>query len=210
MATRVYFKDYLQEQIEHRFAKKSALGADNEIFNNFFNSDYQNDEKILEKIENQLIFNKNLYFMSPALADAHDINLAIDPSDQLPEFILKESFSDYMKLSGINEDYFNEAPFASSVLKEKFKTVKDNGLKVIFIGYGGAVSNILYNSEYPCVFAYFFILLQDFFRFLLTSLYFLSAYDFISYSLRICTIHVSILLTNFLISFPLLLRFRTK
>jgi hypothetical protein len=145
MSIRVHFKDYLQEQIKHRFAKKSALGADNEIFNNFFNSDYQDDEKIIKKIKNQLIFNKNLYFMSSALADAHDVNLAIDPSDQLPEFILKESFSDYMKFSRINEDYFNEAPFASSILKEKFKTVKDNELKVIFIGYGGAVSNILYN-----------------------------------------------------------------
>jgi hypothetical protein len=50
-----------------------------------------------------------------------------------------------MKFSGINEDYFNEAPFASSVLKKNFKTLKDNELDVVFIGYGGAVSNILYN-----------------------------------------------------------------
>ena len=144
MARTVYFKDFLKEAIRHRFAEVSLLGADNDIIHNI--TEYQsNNPEWIKNILNEkgIIFNPNLTYYNAGIQDVtgqYPENIVTHP-----DYILAPGFKKYMELAGIPKRYFKELPFASKSLKKEFGKIPEKKLDIVFIGYGGAVSNILGN-----------------------------------------------------------------
>jgi len=144
MARTVYFKDFLKEAIRHRFAETSLLGADNDIIHNITEYQSNNPEWIEEKLkEKGIIFNPNLTYFNAGIQDVtgqYPENIVLHP-----DYILAPGFKKYMELAGIPKKYFKELPFASKSLKKEFSKINEKQLDIVFIGYGGAVSNVLSN-----------------------------------------------------------------
>jgi len=143
------FVEYLQEEIRHRFSEKSELGSDNVFIHRIFDLDSNDPDEVKKVLQkNGIVFNPNLAFLNPGIADVCNQDLS---SDELyPSYLLTDGFTNYMTGAGISKTYFKDLPFASSVLKNYFKasgskSIPAKDLEIVMIGFGGAMSNILWN-----------------------------------------------------------------
>ena len=128
MAERIYFRDYLMDQIRHRYSEKGLISDDNEFLYNLFNEDYY--------YENGKIFlNENL-----KLLKGDNINY----NEYIPSYIYTKTFWKVMS-KGLPESLKDIKGIKSKKLETVVKKVSKKGIKLCSVGYGGASTNILFN-----------------------------------------------------------------
>ena len=135
-------KKFLEEQIRHRFAPESKLGADNWFISKIFDinsHDVEDVEGMLRRVGS--VFNPNLKLLNVGLNEIEPYDII---GEKYPPFVLKKGFYNYMKEAGINGGYFSTY-FGGKQLKADWKKMVSAELDIVVIGYGGAMSNILYN-----------------------------------------------------------------
>jgi len=144
MSERIYVKENLMETIRQKYASVSKIGADNSIVHKIF--DFWDEEEVTALIEDKgIVFNPNIQL----LQEEFDFNAKFKYNEAINEPLIY----DYLASEGLKEvakhaklDWaINELPYASKVLKEKFTKMKNNQWDFISIGYGGAMSNVLWN-----------------------------------------------------------------
>jgi len=142
MTNRMHFKDYMREQLRHRFAPTSKLGVDNDIIINIMDSSSNDPEWVENLIENKGgLFNPNLKLLNIGLNEIDPYNIL---AEKYPPFVLKKGFASFMQEAGIPKGYYSNY-FGGKSLKTKWKKLQNKNLNVVVIGYGGAMSNILFN-----------------------------------------------------------------
>ena len=144
MSEKIYVKDHIKEMIRQKYAPVSKIGADNSVVHNVFNFfDEEDVKKIIE--ENGILFNPNIQLLQEEFDYASKF--------KYNETINEPLIYDYLASNGLKEvakhaslDWaIKELPYASKKLKKKFNEVKKNQWDFISIGYGGAMSNVLWN-----------------------------------------------------------------
>ena len=118
---------YLQEQIRHRYSTTSILNyKDNEIIHAIFN------ETEIENLAMKNVLNQQIIMFSKNFASKVD-NIKLDPSQIFPPYFKDLQLMKKMKKYGI---------FPT---QKDLKKIRSKHLKLLVVGYGGAMINMLYN-----------------------------------------------------------------
>jgi len=142
MSERITLKKHLEEQIRQRFAPESKLGIDNTLIQTIFKMESHEETFVQEKLAAMgSVFNPNFKLLNYGLNDILGYNVL---GEKYPDFVLKKGFPNYMELAGIPKGYTSKY-FGGQPLKKIWKKISSQNIDLVVIGYGGAMTNILYN-----------------------------------------------------------------
>ena len=143
MAEKVYLKDHIQEMIRQKYAPVSKLGADNTIVHQIFN--YIDEDQAKEIHENNgAIFNPNLLLLQEEFNELSVNKYKNVATYGVSDWLQSKGMKKIVKYAGLDWAV-KELPFSSLALKEKMKEIKNKDIDLVVIGYGGAMSNVLWN-----------------------------------------------------------------
>ncbi len=143
MSEKIYLKDEIMEYIRQKYAPISKIGADNEIIHKIF--DYVNEDEAKELVEKAgPVFNPNLLILQEEFNELAKYKYQFTSPLLLTDYLMSNGMKEVAKYAGLNWAV-KELPYASKELKKKFKMMKDQQIDLVVIGYGGAMSNILWN-----------------------------------------------------------------
>jgi len=129
MAEKILFKEYLMEQIRHRYAPVGKISDDNEIIANLFNDEFDVEEDVS-------VLNENINLLIPELLG--------DYQSSHPKYLETKNFWKVMKKS-LPESLEKIKKIKSREIESLIKKINKKHLKLCFVGFGGANSNLLYN-----------------------------------------------------------------
>jgi len=143
MAEKIYLKDEIQEYIRQKYAPISKIGADNEIIKYMFNYISETHAKeIVEKFGP--VFNPNFLIFQEELNEQAKHKFQFSSPMLLNDYIMSNGMKKVAKHAGLDWA-IKELPYASKSLKRKFLKMKDKKIDLVVIGYGGAMSNLLWD-----------------------------------------------------------------
>jgi hypothetical protein len=127
MSERILFKDYLMEQIRHRYSRVGMISDDNAFIHQIFDEDVQ--------FKDFVFLNENLKLLKGDIGEYNKY---------LPTYLTTETFWKIMK-KGLPESLKRIKKISQPKVKKLIDTIFGKKLKLCVVGYGGAMSNILYN-----------------------------------------------------------------
>jgi hypothetical protein len=146
MAEKIYLKEHLQEILRQKYAPKSKIGADNTIIHKIFN--YIDEDEAKEIVASSgIVFNPNLLLMQEEfdLLATYKYRPQIGPGEPLLyDYMSSEGLPFVAQKAGLGWAT-KELPYASRELKRKFEEIKKKNFDLVVVGYGGAMSNVLWN-----------------------------------------------------------------
>ena len=128
MAEKILFRDYLEDQIRHRYSEKGLISDDNEFLFHLFDEDYYYES-------DKVFLNENL-----RLLKGDNINY----NEYIPKYMYTKTFWKIMS-KGLPESLNNIKSIRNKKLETIVKKVSKKGIKLCSVGYGGASTNILFN-----------------------------------------------------------------
>ena len=121
------FKDFVMDQIRHRYAPVGKISDDNKFIYNIFDNEIYYEDLVL--------LNDNLKLLKGE-DEAY--------SNYYPTFIKTKTAWKILK-KGLPESLKDIKKVRSPKIKKLAKTIQSKKIKLAVVGYGGAMSNILYN-----------------------------------------------------------------